>query len=102
MKLMKHGVALALLAAWVWQACPHRRMKKTKRIKLRSCIPTITTAISGAASMANMVSPRKTLVDGIRKEVAAEGAACCCYRVAISIPACRSPIYRMPSLIFVA
>jgi 5'-nucleotidase/UDP-sugar diphosphatase len=49
-------------------------MSRIKPIK-SSCIPTITTVISGAMITVNMVSAQKTLVDGIRKEVAAEGGS---------------------------
>ncbi len=48
------------------------------------------------------LAAQKTLVDGIRKEVAAEGEASCCYPAAILIPAYRSLIYRMQSPIFAA
>ncbi len=51
-------------------------------------------------NMANMVWRRKTLVDGIRKEVAAEGGSVLLLPVATLTLACPSPTYRMPNLIF--
>ncbi|MGU0056544.1 hypothetical protein ACVXG7_16470 [Enterobacter hormaechei] len=54
MKLMKRGVALALIAAWGLTSLPAQAYEKDKTYKLPFCILTIITAISGAANTVNM------------------------------------------------
>ena len=93
-------MALALLAAFTLAGQPAQAYEKDKTYKITILRPTIITVTSGAANTENTDWRRKTLVDGIRKEVAEEGAAYCCFPVATLIPAYRSPICRMRNLIF--
>lgn len=59
MKLMKRGVALALIAAWGLTSQPAQAYEKIKPIKLPFCILTIITAISGATNTVNMAGGAK-------------------------------------------
>lgn len=48
------------------------------------------------------LAAQKTLVDSVRKEVAAEGAACCCCPAATLTPVCRNLTCRMLNRTFAA
>lgn len=101
MKLMKHGVALALLAAWGLASLPAQAYEKDKTYKITILHTNDHHGHFWRSEYGEYgLSAQKTLVDGIRKEVAAEGGSVLLLSGAISIPACRSPIYRMLSLIF--
>lgn len=103
MKLMKRGVALALIAAWGLVSLPAQAYEKDKTYKITILHTNDHHGHFWRSEYGEYgLSAQKTLVDGIRKEVAAQGAACCCCREAISIPACRNPIYRTQNLIFAA
>ncbi len=103
MKLMKRGVALALIAAWGLASLPAQAYEKDKTYKITILHTNDHHGHFWRSEYGEYgLSAQKTLVDGIRKEVAAQGAACCCCRAGISIPAYRNPTYRMRSLISAA
>ncbi|CZY51073.1 bifunctional UDP-sugar hydrolase/5'-nucleotidase periplasmic [Enterobacter ludwigii] len=103
MKLMKRSVALALIAAWGLVSLPVQAYEKDKTYKITILHTNDHHGHFWRSEYGEYgLSAQKTLVDGIRKEVAAQGAAYCCCRGAISIPVCRNLIYRMRSLISAA
>ena len=76
MKLMKQGVALALIAAWGLVSLPAQAYEKDKTYK----ITILHTNDHHGHFWRNDyreygLAAQKTLVDGIRKEVAAEGGS---------------------------
>ena len=101
MHYFKHSVALALFAALSLGSLSAQAYEQDKTYK----ITILHTNDHHGHFWRNDygeygLAAQKTLVDGIRKEVAAE--ACCCCRAGILIPAYRSLIYRMQSPIFAA
>lgn len=103
MKLMKRGVALALIAAWGLVSLPVQAYEKDKTYKITILHTNDHHGHFWRSEYGEYgLSAQKTLVDGIRKEVAARGGSVLLLSEAISIPACRNPIYRTPSPISAA
>ncbi|MBW4203899.1 bifunctional UDP-sugar hydrolase/5'-nucleotidase [Enterobacter cloacae subsp. cloacae] len=76
MKLMKHGVALALLAAWGLVSLPAQAYEKDKTYKITILHTNDHHGHFWRSEYGEYgLSAQKTLVDGIRKEVAAEGGS---------------------------
>ena len=76
MKLMKHGVALALLAAWGLASLPAQAYEKDKTYKITILHTNDHHGHFWRSEYGEYgLSAQKTLVDGIRKEVAAEGGS---------------------------
>lgn len=100
MKFLKRGVALALLAAFTLAGQPAQAYEKDKTYKITILHTNDHHGHFWRSEYGEYgLAAQKTLVDGIRKEVAEEGAAYCCFLVVILIPAYRSPICRMRNLI---
>ncbi len=103
MKLLQRGVALALLTTFTLASETALAYEQDKTYK----ITVLHTNDHHGHFWRNEygeygLAAQKTLVDGIRKEVAAEGGsvACCYFPVATLTLACPSLTYRMPNLIF--
>ena len=99
MKLLQRGVALALLTTFTLASETALAYEQDKTYK----ITVLHTNDHHGHFWRNEygeygLAAQKTLVDGIRKEVAAE--ACCYFPVATLTLACPSLTYRMPNLIF--
>src|SRR5690606_10221122 len=76
MKLMKHGVALALLAAWGLASLPAQAYEKDKTYKITILHTNDHHGHFWRSEYGEYgLSAQKTLVDGIRKEVAAQGGS---------------------------
>ncbi len=75
MKLLQRGVALALLTTFTLASETALAYEQDKTYKITVLHTNDHHGHFGAMNMANMVWRRKTLVDGIRKEVAAEGGS---------------------------
>lgn len=103
MKLMKRGVALALIAAWGLASLPAQAYEKDKTYKITILHTNDHHGHFWRSEYGEYgLSAQKTLVDGIRKDVAAQGVACCCCPVEILIPAYQSQICRMQNRISAA
>lgn len=101
MKFLKRGVALALLAAFTLAGQPAQAYEKDKTYKITILHTNDHHGHFWRSEYGEYgLAAQKTLVDGIRKEVAEEGEVYCCFPVATLIPAYRSPICRMRNLIF--
>lgn len=103
MHYFKHSVALALFAALSLGSLSAQAYEQDKTYK----ITILHTNDHHGHFWRNDygeygLAAQKTLVDGIRKEVAAEGGSVLLLSAAILIPAYRSLIYRMQSPIFAA
>lgn len=101
MKLLQRGVALALLTTFTLASEAALAYEQDKTYK----ITVLHTNDHHGHFWRNEygeygLAAQKTLVDGIRKEVAAEGGTCCYFPVATLTLACPSLTYRMPNLIF--
>jgi 5'-nucleotidase/UDP-sugar diphosphatase len=76
MKLMKRGVALALIAAWGMMSSPAQAYEKDKTYKITILHTNDHHGHFWRSEYGEYgLSAQKTLVDGIRKEVAAEGGS---------------------------
>jgi len=76
MKLMKRGVALALIAAWGLTSLPAQAYEKDKTYKITILHTNDHHGHFWRSEYGEYgLSAQKTLVDGIRKEVAAEGGS---------------------------
>lgn len=74
MKLMKRGVALALIAAWGLVSLPAQAYEKDKTYKITILHTNDHHGHFWRSEYGEYgLSAQKTLVDGIRKEVAAQG-----------------------------
>lgn len=98
MKLLQRGVALALLTTFTLASETALAYEQDKTYK----ITVLHTNDHHGHFWRNEygeygLAAQKTLVDGIRKEVAAEGGS---FPVATLTLACPSLTYRMPNLIF--
>lgn len=103
MKFLKRGVALALFAAFALAGQPAQAYEKDKTYKITILHTNDHHGHFWRSEYGEYgLAAQKTLVDGIRKEVAEEGEACCCFPAAILTPAYRNPIFRMRNLIFAA
>ena len=99
MKFLKRGVALALLAAFALAGQPAQAYEKDKTYKITILHTNDHHGHFWRSEYGEYgLAAQKTLVDGIRKEVAEE--VYCCFPVATLIPAYRSLICRMRNLIF--
>ncbi|STH34528.1 protein UshA precursor [includes: UDP-sugar hydrolase; 5'-nucleotidase] [Escherichia coli] len=101
MKLLQRGVALALLTTFTLASEAALAYEQDKTYK----ITVLHTNDHHGHFWRNEygeygLAAQKTLVDGIRKEVAAEGGSVLLLPVATLTLACPSLTYRMPNLIF--
>ncbi|SQI26716.1 bifunctional UDP-sugar hydrolase/5'-nucleotidase periplasmic precursor [Salmonella enterica subsp. arizonae] len=98
MKFLKRGVALALLAAFALVSQSVQAYEKDKTYKITILHTNDHHGHFWRSEYGEYgLAAQKTLVDSIRKEVAQEGEASCCYPAATLILVCRSPISRMRS-----
>lgn len=94
MKFLKRGVALALLAAFALTTQPAQAYEKDKTYKITILHTNDHHGHFWRSEYGEYgLAAQKTLVDSIRKEVAQEGEASCCYPAATLIPGAgiRSP-----------
>lgn len=102
MKFLKRGVALALFAAFTLASQPAQAYEKDKTYKITILHTNDHHGHFWRSEYGEYgLSAQKTLVDGIRREVVAEGAASCCCPVVTSTPAFPNQISRMLSPTFV-
>lgn len=101
MKFLKRGVALALFAAFALASQPVQAFEKDKTYKITILHTNDHHGHFWRSEYGEYgLSAQKTLVDGIRREVAAEGEVFCCCPVVTSTPAFLNRIYRMLSQTF--
>lgn len=103
MKLMKRGVALALIAAWGLVSLPAQAYEKDKTYKITILHTNDHHGHFWRSEYGEYgLSAQKRWWMEYVKRWRPRVAACCCSQAAISIPACRNPICRTPSPTFAA
>lgn len=86
MKLIKRGVALALIAAWGLTSLPAQAYEKDKTYKITILHTNDHHGHFWRSEYGEYgLAAQKTLVDGIRKRSRLRAAACCCCRAGILI-----------------